>query len=434
MSTAEWELEALLEYLKYSRGCDLTGYKRSSLVRRFRVRMGELKIDSYEDYLHYLQSHSQEYIHLLNTVLINLTSFFRDRDSWEYLANELIPKIIASKQPDEPIRVWSAACASGQEVYSLIILFAEALGIESCLQRLKFFATDWDKDALSQARNATYQPRDVSAIPADLLEKYFEQTEQGDYIFHRQLRRTILFAYHNLAQHAPMSKIDLLVCRHALMYFKWDIQITILIRFHYGLKNNGFLFLGKSEMVMTPRPIFTLINIKHRVYQKGLKLDVEEQLQLSSRSRPKPAINSLATDSRIWQTAFETSPAAQLAVDSNRCLIMANAKANTLFGLTLNDLGSSLESLPLGQLPGLCQSLEKVKRDRYPVRLENVAWKMANDTTYFDISITPVSNTDTQLICLTEVSPPEQMYYKRWFGEKWQMMIPTVNCKNRKKP
>lgn len=404
MPAAEWEMETLLEYLKYSRGCDLTGYKRPSLERRFRVRMRELKIDSYLDYLHYLQRHSQEYIPLLNTVLINLTSFFRDRASWEYLANELIPTIIASKQPDEPIRVWSAACASGQEVYSVVILFAEALGIESCLQRLQFIATDWDKDALSQARNATYKLRDVSEIPADLLEKYFEQTEQGGYIFHRQLRRTILFADHNLVKHAPMSKIDLLVCRNALMYFNSDIQTTILIRFHFGLKDNGFLFLGKPEMVMTPRPIFTPINIKHRVYQKGLKLELEEHLQICSRSRKKPAIDSPATDIRIWQTAFETSPFAQLAIDSNRCLILANAKANTLFGLTLNDLGSSLQSLQLGQLPGLCQSFEKVNRDRNPATLENVGWKTANDTTYFNISITPVFNADTQLICLTEVS------------------------------
>lgn len=406
MSAAEWEFEALLEYLKYSRGCDLTGYKRSNLMRRFRVRMRELKIDSYLDYLHYLQRHSQEYIPLLNTVLINLTSFFRDRASWEYLANELIPQILASKQPDEPIRVWSAACASGQELYSLIILFAEVLGIESCLQRLQFIATDWDQDALSQARNATYKPKDISAIPADLLEKYFEQTEQGDYSFHRQLRRTIIFAHHNLAKHAPMSKIDLLVCRNALMYFNSDIQITILIRFHFGLKNNGFLFLGQPEMVMTPRPIFTPVNFKHRVYQKGVKLELEEHLQICPRSRQKPAIDSPPTDIRVWQTAFETSPFPQLAVDSNSCLILANAKANTRFSLTLNDLGSSLQNLKLGQLPGLCQSIEKANRDRNPVTLENVAWKTANDITYFDISITPVFNTDTQLICLTEVSPP----------------------------
>lgn len=407
MSAAQWEFEALLDYLKYSRGCDLTGYKRSSLERRFLVRMRELKIDSYLDYLHYLQKHSQEYIPLLNTILINLTSFFRDRASWEYLANDIIPAIIASKQPDEPIRVWSAACASGQEVYSLVILFAEALGIESCLQRLKFIATDWDKDALSQARNATYKPKDVSEIPADLLEKYFEQTEQG-YIFHRQLRRTLIFARHNLAEDAPMSKIDLLVCRNALIYFNSDIQTTILIRFHFALKNKGFLLLGKSETVMTPRPIFTPVNFKHQVYQKGLKLGLEEHLQIRSRSHKKPAIDSLATDIRVWQTAFETSPFAQLAIDSNCCLILVNAKAHTLFGITLNDLGSPLENLKLGQLPGLCQSIEKANRDRNPATLKNIAWKTANDTTYFDISITPVFNADTQLICLTEVSPPNK--------------------------
>lgn len=406
MSTAEWEFEALLEYLKNSCGCDLVGYKRSSLGRRFRCRMRELKIDSYLDYLYYLQSHSEEYIPLLNTVLINQTSFFRDRASWEYLGNDIIPNIIASKQPDEPIRVWSAACASGQEVYSLVILFAEMLGIESCLQRLQFFATDLDQDALSQARNARYKPRKVSEISADLLKKYFEQTEQGDYIFHRQLRRRITFAEHNLAKQSPMSKIDLLVCRNTLMYFNSDLQTSILVRFHFALKNQGFLFLGKAEMVMTPRPIFIPVNIKHRVYQKGLKLGFDEHLQIRSRSRQKPAIDSPATDIRIWQTAFETSPCAQLAVDSNRCLILANNKANTLFGLTLNDLGIPLQSLQLGQLPGLYQSIEKANRDRQPITLKNVEWKTATDTTYFNLSITPVFNADTQLICIIELPPP----------------------------
>ena len=211
------EFEALLDYLKHSRGCDLTGYKRSTLMRRFRQRMQNINIDSYQSYLQYLQHHPQEYLDLLNDVLINVTSFFRDRDAWDYLAALVLPKILASKQPYEPIRVWSAGCAAGQEIYSLLILLAEALGIESCLERVQCFATDADQAALQQTRKATYSDLEIASIPPHLLEKYFEQTEQG-YVFHPTLHSTIIFGHHDLAQDAPMSKIDLLACRNVLMY------------------------------------------------------------------------------------------------------------------------------------------------------------------------------------------------------------------------
>lgn len=409
---AEREFEALLDYLKHSRGCDLTGYKHSTLMRRFARRMQEIKIDSYRDYLHYLQSHPDECSALLDTVFINVTSFFRDSDAWVTLANEIIPQIIASKEPDEPIRVWSAACASGQEAYSLIILFAEALGIESCLQRVQFYATDVDEAALEQARQGIYQPREVTEIPPHLLEKYFEQTEQG-YVFHPQLRRTIIFGRHNLASDAPMSKIDLLVCRNALIYFNADTQATILIRFHFALNNNGFLFLGKAETLIGQRQIFTPVNRKHRVYAKGQKLGVDEHLQISPRTRKKQAVDFLAPHVRIWQTAFETSPFAQLAVDSNTCLIMANEQANALFSLTLNDVGRPLRSLKPGQILGLCASIKQVNSDFRPVTLKNVEWRTPTDTTYFDIFITSVFSSDGHLLGMnltfTDVTDNKQL-------------------------
>ncbi|MCA1994879.1 MAG: PAS domain-containing protein [Coleofasciculus sp. S288] len=396
---ADREFEALLDYLKHSRGCDLTGYKHSTLMRRFAHRMQEIKIDSYRNYLHYLQSHPEECITLLDTVLINVTAFFRDRDAWDYLAKEIIPQIIASKELQEPIRVWSAACASGQEVYSLIILFAEALGIESCLQRVKFYATDVDDAALGQARQALYQPREVTEIPPDWLEKYFEQTEQG-YIFHPRLRRTIVFGCHNLVSDAPISKIDLLTCRNALIYFNADTQKTILARLHFALKNNGFLFLGKAETLISQRPIFTPVNLKDRIYAKGLKLGVDEHLQITPRTHKKQAFDFLASHVRIWETAFETSPFAQLAVDSNSCLIMANEQANALFGLTLNDVGRPLRTLKPGQILSLCKSIQQVNGDHCPVTLKNVEWRMPNCTTYFDIFITPVFSSDAHLISM----------------------------------
>ena len=149
------EFEALLIYLKQSRGCDLTAYKRSTLMRRFQHRMQTINISTYQSYLQYLQSHSEEYLALLNDVLINVTCFFRDQEVWDYLASEIIPRIIASKEPTDPIRVWSAGCASGQEIYSLLILLAETLVTVSCLKRVQAYATDLDQMAVQKARKGT---------------------------------------------------------------------------------------------------------------------------------------------------------------------------------------------------------------------------------------------------------------------------------------
>lgn len=279
------EFEALLDYLKHRQDCDLTGYKRSTLMRRFQYRMQSIKINSYQSYREYLESNRSEWLALLDKILINVTCFFRDRNSWDYLAQQIIPNIITSTQPDQSMRVWSAGCASGQEVYSLMMLFAETLGIESCLQRVQFYATDIDEAAINRARQGIYQPTEVTEIPPDLLEKYFEQTEQG-YLFDRKLRRAIIFGEHNLAADIPISNIDLLVCRNALMYFNADTQAKILSDFDFALNNNGFLFLGNAETAETlklKRPIFSPVHLKYRLYTKVEKLGVRnsELRQLS---------------------------------------------------------------------------------------------------------------------------------------------------------
>ncbi len=281
---ANQDFEALLNYLKHNQKCDLTGYKRSTLMRRFQHRMQNINnIDSYSSYLEYFQTHPEEYIALLDDVLINVTDFFRDLDAWEYLATEIVPKIITGKQPNEPIRAWSAGCSTGQEVYSLLILLAEALGVESCLQRVRCFATDADKAALRQARQGTYSELEVNSIPAPLREKYFEQTEKG-YVFHSALRQRVVFAHHNLLQDAPMSKQDLLLCRNVMIYFNLKAQASILARFHFALKDTGFLFLGKAESVIDRRQIFTPISLKHRIYVKGSKLELKDYLLINPRS------------------------------------------------------------------------------------------------------------------------------------------------------
>ena len=270
--------EALLQYLKQTHNFDYTGYKRPSLMRRVQYRMNMLPIEGYRNYTNYLQENPQEFRHLFNTIEINLTAFFRNASAWDYIAANVIPQVIASKSSDEPIRVWSAGCATGEEVYTLAILLSEALGVEQFRSRVQIFGTDLDFDAISQARQGSYPTSAVSAIPDYILKKYFEQID-GNYVFRKDLRRRIIFTQHNLIEDAPMSKIDLLTCRNTLIYLNRETQIRVLARFHFGLKDNSFLFLGHTEVVQSEiASLFRGVNYEHRVFSKIAKVKLHPRL------------------------------------------------------------------------------------------------------------------------------------------------------------
>src|SRR4029453_9190302 len=242
--------EALLLFLKESRGFDFTGYKRSSLMRRVGRRMAQVNVPDYAEYLDYLQVHPEEFTALFNTILINVTAFFRDSEPWEYLRSDVMTTILPMKDPDAHLRVWSAGCASGEEAYSLAMILAEILGEDGFRRRVKIYATDVDEDGLTQARHASYTERDVQGVAPDLLERYFE-VNTNRYTFRKDLRRSVIFGRNDLVQDAPISRVDLLVCRNALMYFNAETQSRILSRFHFALSPGGVLFLGKAYVLLS---------------------------------------------------------------------------------------------------------------------------------------------------------------------------------------
>lgn len=269
--------EALMDYLRCSHGFDFTGYKRSSLVRRVQHRMQTIQIENYSDYGDYLKSNPQEFTQLFNTIEINFTSFFRNAPAWEYVSEAIIPQITAGKSSDEQIRIWSAGCASGEEIYTLAILLAEVLGVEQFQARVKIYGTDVDEEALNQARQGSYPSSEVADMPPTLLERYFEQLAQS-YVFRKDFYNCIVFFRHDMIQDAPMPRIDLLVCRNVLIYFNIDAQTKALARFHFGLKDSGFLFLGTAEMLPTHTNFFTPVNLRQRVFTKIPKGDLNQRL------------------------------------------------------------------------------------------------------------------------------------------------------------
>src|SRR5215510_4548415 len=184
--------ERLLNYLKESRAFDFTGYKRASLMRRVQHQMRQSGVETFGEYHDYLEVHPEGFTALFNTILINVTSFFRDEDAWDHMRTSVLPTLL-EEIGTAPIRVWSAGCASGQEAYSLAMELSEQLGQEAFRAQVKIYATDVDEDALAVARQATYGERELTGLPEGYQERYFESIGGSRYVFRKELRRSVIF-------------------------------------------------------------------------------------------------------------------------------------------------------------------------------------------------------------------------------------------------
>src|SRR6185295_8312577 len=263
-------------YLKASRGFDFGAYKVSSLMRRVQKRMREIGIGDYGAYTDYLEVHPHEFDPLFDTVLINVTSFFRDAPSWTCLAEKILPRLFEERDPRSPLRIWSAGCATGEEAFSLAMTLAETLSEEE-IRRMKIYATDVDEDALAKARQASFDTRQAAAVPQHLLDKYFEKAGSR-YVFRSELRRCLIFGRHDLIQDAAISRLDLLVCRNTLTYFNVETQEKILARFHFALNRHGYLFLGKAETLLTHGNSFRPADLKHRIFTRAATANLRDRL------------------------------------------------------------------------------------------------------------------------------------------------------------
>src|SRR5204862_5567828 len=205
------------------------------------------------------------------------------------------------------LRLWSAGCASGEEPYSIAMLLIRALGEEKVREHVKIYATDIDEEALTEARHGTYPAKAVQDVPRDLLERCFERTDQH-YAFRRDLRRAVIFGRNDLVQDAPISRIDLLLCRNTLMYFTAETQSRILARFNFALRPHGHLFLGKSEMLLTHADLFTPVNLKHRVFSKVVRPTLRERLAFMADGE---LMGAQGAATRLRGDALELAPVAR---------------------------------------------------------------------------------------------------------------------------
>jgi two-component system CheB/CheR fusion protein len=390
------ELEALLEHIRTTRGVDFSGYKRTTLSRRIRKRMADVGVSRFEDYADLLEAHADEFNALFSTILINVTTFFRDRPAWDYVAERLIPSLLESQGRGQPIRVWSAGCASGEEPYSVAMLFAEVVGMEDLRKVVKIYATDVDEEALAEARQGSYSPKDVAEVPEALRDRYFD-TAGTRLMLRNELRRAVIFGRHDLTADAPISRLDLLVCRNTLMYFNAETQHQILRRFHFALEDRGSLFLGKAEMLLSHGGLFLPVSMKNRIFRKTASLWPRGPVEPPAEVDPERTL--MTRHSRLRDLAIDAAPVALIAVDIDGIVVAANSAARGLFGMSSKDLGQPLQNLEVSYRPlELRSRLEQIYSERRPVTVRSVERVFADgETQYLDVTLAPVLAPDESL-------------------------------------
>ncbi|MGV3485446.1 MAG: chemotaxis protein CheB, partial [Planctomycetaceae bacterium] len=269
---AQWQgasdgLEAVLALLKSECNRDFRHYKVNTLMRRTRRRMCLHRMESFSEYLAYLERNAAEREALSKDLLISVTDFFRDPEAWAELAAIAIAPLVAAKTNDQEIRVWVVGCATGEEAYSVAILLLETLQSQGKTCRLQVFASDIDRDAVQFARVGRY-PRSIEGdVSPHRLRRYF-QLEDGEthYRVNKTLREVVVFSDQNVMCDPPFSNLDLICCRNVLIYLKPEIQDRIISLFHYSLRHPGYLMLGTAETIGGQQRLFETINKRWRIY------------------------------------------------------------------------------------------------------------------------------------------------------------------------
>jgi len=401
-------LEKVVILLRSQCGHDFSLYKKSTIHRRIERRMGLHQITKIVDYVRYLRENPQESDLLFKELLIGVTSFFRDPKVWDLLRDKIIPEFLATRPQGGLVRAWTIGCSTGEEAYSLAMVFKEALEQVRPAKNFSFqiFATDLDKDAIDKARVGVY-PANISAdVSEERLRQFFVKSEHGGYSVTKEIREMVIFAPQNLVMHPSFTKLDFVTCRNLLIYLDAELQKKLMPLFHYSLNSGGILLLGSAETIGTATDLFAPLAGKSRLYRRLVTsrqpnltefpsvfartpLDTVAALTTQSGTPPAaPNLQSLA-DQLLLQ---RYSPAAVLVTKEGDILYVsgktgkylepAAGKANwNLFAMSREGLGNALS-----------EAFHKAVRQKIIVTLKDVKVGTNGGTQVVNITVQPVTN------------------------------------------
>lgn len=398
-------LRSILNILHRNTNINFNYYKRPTILRRTHRRMNNLKMKSFEQYIAYLKIHPEEITILYQEFLIGVTKFFRDRSAWELLEAESIPSIVQEKEDGDTLKVWDVACSTGEEAYSLAILFQEEIFRQDKDINLKIFATDISDEHIRLAGLGKFEQNIQKSVSPRLLDRYFT-LEEGEYTILPKLRKCIIFSTHDILKDPPFKNMDMVVCRNLLIYLKPDVQVAVMHTLHYGLRLGGFLFLGSSETNTALRASFETINGKlkifrnmqpsDRLHSELLTSSTDKSSFMLSRKQSNPASlldQSIPLDikARISNAIIEQFDSASVYVDAEMKVLDAMGSFSKYAQLPAS--GFSLDllmMLPDNLKMAVNSGVRKVKRSQKDFIYQNVNVSKAGIETCVDVYITPV--------------------------------------------
>lgn len=276
-------LRAIIQLLLKRRNVDFSQYKMNTIKRRMLRRMVILKIATLKHYAEWVEQKKEEVELLYEDLLINVTEFFRDPEAFLYLKKTVFPRLIKSKVNDDPLRIWVAACATGEEVYSIAMLLFELQDNKANNVPFQIFASDLSTEAINEARTGEYTAQQLKNVSTKRIQRFFTRTKDK-YRISKSLRDVCIFAPHNILRDPPFSRMDFISCRNLLIYLDTNAQKKAINTFHYALNDNGCLMLGKSETIGTSAQLFHLpMDKKAKIYTRKKRGESERKSEVAPR-------------------------------------------------------------------------------------------------------------------------------------------------------
>ncbi len=418
---AQGALEKIIVLLRTHTGNDFSHYKRNTLYRRVDRRMGIHQIAKMSGYVRYLQQNSQELDLLFKELLIGVTNFFRDPSVWEELRTKIIPALLAKRTPTHALRAWVPGCSTGEEAYSLAMIFREA--VEELNPKASFalqiFATDLDRDAIDKARAGVFSENIAADVSPERLSRFFVKEDHG-YRVRREIREMVIFAPQNIIMDPPFTKLDFLCCRNLLIYLTAEVQKKLMPLFHYSLNTDGVLLLGSAETVGSGSDLFHSLSGKSRLFRRIESARGREPIELpSSFSLGNSNGNELAPATKVAVSLQSQAdqlilrnyaPPSVLANDkgdifyisgrTGKYLEPAAGKANwNLFAMVRDGLRYELSS-----------AFQKALRQKEEVRIQGLKVGTNGGTQHVDVSVQRIDEPGPLqglvMIVFTDVATP----------------------------
>ncbi len=414
-------MEKVIILLRQRTGNDFSLYKESTLHRRIERRMGIHQVDGIDRYVCYLRESPQELDLLFKELLIGVTSFFRDPAVWDHLAQEVLPNLVASPPAGPGLRAWIPGCSTGEEAYSLAMVYREALdGLAPDATRptLQIFATDLDREAVEVARTGAF-PRNIAAdVPPERLKRFFVETDDG-YRVTPEIRGMVIFAPQNVIMDPPFTRLDLLICRNLLIYLTAALQTKLLPLFHYSLRPRGVLILGSAETPGSAADLFDPLDSRLKIYRRrevasaAVGLDFPSAFARTAHlpeSRPMttPPMNLESLAEQLVLRQF--SPAAALVSDQGD-ILYTSARTGRYLEPSVGKANLNIFAMAReGLRHELSEALQRALRDETEVTVRNLTVGTNGDTRMVDLTVQPVRSPEalqgTLLVVFSDVAAP----------------------------